>query len=35
MRERIEALGGTLVRENNLGTKLSIQFPLIQARGNR
>jgi two-component system sensor histidine kinase DesK len=35
MRERIEALGGTLVRENNMGTKLSIQFPLIQGRGNR
>jgi two-component system sensor histidine kinase DesK len=35
MRERIEALGGTLVRENKFGTRLSIQFPLIQARGNR
>jgi len=30
MRERIEALGGTLERENRSGTRLSIQFPLIQ-----
>jgi len=28
MRERIEALGGTLKRENNMGTRLSIEFPL-------
>jgi two-component system sensor histidine kinase DesK len=34
MRERIEALGGTLERENRVGTKLSIQFPLTQAKEN-
>ncbi len=28
MRERIEALGGTFERDNTVGTKLSIQFPL-------
>jgi len=28
MRERIEALGGTLVRESSVGTRLSIEFPL-------
>jgi two-component system, NarL family, sensor histidine kinase DesK len=28
MRERIEALGGTLERENSTGTRLSIEFPL-------
>jgi len=28
MRERIEALGGTLERENSVGTRLSIEFPL-------
>jgi two-component system sensor histidine kinase DesK len=28
MRERIEALGGTLERENRVGTRLSIEFPL-------
>jgi two-component system sensor histidine kinase DesK len=28
MRERIEALGGTLERENSVGTQLSIEFPL-------
>ena len=28
MRERIEALGGTLQRENSLGTRLNIEFPL-------
>jgi len=28
MRERIEALGGTLERENSAGTRLSIEFPL-------
>jgi len=28
MRERIEALGGTLERENGAGTRLSIEFPL-------
>jgi two-component system sensor histidine kinase DesK len=31
MRERIEALGGTLERENRVGTRLSIEFPLSQA----
>jgi two-component system, NarL family, sensor histidine kinase DesK len=34
MRERIEALGGTLERENRAGTKLSIQFPLTQTKEN-
>ena len=28
MRERIEALGGTLLRQNNEGTRLTIEFPL-------
>jgi len=28
MRERIEALGGTLERDNSTGTRLSIEFPL-------
>jgi two-component system sensor histidine kinase DesK len=32
MRERIEALGGTLERENNVGTRLSIEFPLTQTK---
>ncbi|MGA8490919.1 MAG: sensor histidine kinase [Terriglobales bacterium] len=36
MRERIEALGGTLERENNVGTRLSIEFPLTpKANGSR
>jgi two-component system sensor histidine kinase DesK len=30
MRERIEALGGTLVHETSAGTRLTIQFPLTQ-----
>jgi two-component system, NarL family, sensor histidine kinase DesK len=30
MRERIEALGGTFERDNTIGTKLSIQFPLTK-----
>ena len=30
MRERIEALGGTLQHETNAGTRLTIQFPLTQ-----
>jgi two-component system, NarL family, sensor histidine kinase DesK len=30
MRERIEALGGTLARDSSAGTRLSIQFPLTQ-----
>jgi two-component system, NarL family, sensor histidine kinase DesK len=29
MRERIEALGGTLQRETNPGTRLTIEFPII------
>ena len=35
MRERIEALGGTLRRESKAGTKLIVQFPLepIKASG--
>ena len=28
MRERIEALGGTLVRDTSRGTKLKFEFPL-------
>jgi two-component system sensor histidine kinase DesK len=32
MRERIEALGGTLERVNEKGTKLKIQFPLVSAK---
>jgi two-component system, NarL family, sensor histidine kinase DesK len=32
MRERIEALGGTLVRETSTGTRLTIQFPLTPAK---
>ncbi len=31
MRERIEALGGTLERETGRGTTLTIQFPLVPA----
>jgi two-component system sensor histidine kinase DesK len=31
MRERIEALGGTLQRETNSGTRLTIEFPIIPA----
>src|SRR3984893_15988160 len=34
MRERIEALGGTLQRENRAGTRLSIQFPLNPKEGS-
>jgi two-component system sensor histidine kinase DesK len=34
MRERIEALGGTFARENSVGTKLSIEFPLNQTKAN-
>ena len=34
MRERIEALGGTLERENHSGTRLRIEFPLTQAKAN-
>ena len=33
MRERIEALGGTFVRDSSAGTKLRFEFPLI-ASGN-
>ena len=32
MRERIEALGGTLQRDSSAGTKLTIQFPLALAK---
>jgi two-component system sensor histidine kinase DesK len=32
MRERIEALGGTLERISNKGTKLTIQFPLASSK---
>jgi two-component system sensor histidine kinase DesK len=35
MRERIEALGGTFERENHVGTRLSIEFPLTQAKANQ
>lgn len=37
MRERIEALGGTLARETSVGTRLTIQFPLspMKATGNQ
>lgn len=35
MRERIEALGGTFQRENSVGTKLSIEFPLTQTKANQ
>ncbi len=34
MRERIEALGGTFVRETRAGTRLMIQFPLAPAKAN-
>jgi two-component system sensor histidine kinase DesK len=34
MRERIEALGGTLERESKTGTRLTIQFPLSHAGEN-
>jgi two-component system sensor histidine kinase DesK len=34
MRERIEALGGTLVRETRAGTRLLIQFPLSSSKAN-
>jgi two-component system sensor histidine kinase DesK len=32
MRERIEALGGTVERETTAGTKLTIRFPLVTAK---
>src|SRR5581483_11337747 len=35
MRERIEALGGTLQRETMAGTHLTIRFPLSQAESQR
>ncbi|MBZ5597278.1 MAG: sensor histidine kinase [Acidobacteriia bacterium] len=35
MRERIEALGGTLVRETSAGTRLMIEFPLTPLKENR
>lgn len=34
MRERIEALGGTLVRDTTSGTRLNIQFPLKTSTAN-
>jgi len=34
MRERIEALGGTLVRDTTSGTRLNIQFPLKSVNAN-
>lgn len=34
MRERIEALGGTFVRETQAGTRLVIQFPLTPSKAN-
>jgi len=34
MRERIEALGGTLRRETSPGTRLVIEFPLQPAKAN-
>lgn len=34
MRERIEALDGTLERENRVGTRLRIEFPLTQPEEN-
>lgn len=34
MRERIEALGGTLDRDTSAGTRLTIEFPLTQSKGN-
>jgi two-component system, NarL family, sensor histidine kinase DesK len=34
MRERVEALGGSIVRETKAGTKLTIQFPLKASRKN-
>ncbi len=34
MRERIEALGGSLVRETRAGTRLMIQFPLTPVKAN-
>lgn len=34
MRERIEALGGTLLRETRAGTRITIQFPLTPAKAN-
>jgi glucose-6-phosphate-specific signal transduction histidine kinase len=34
MRERVEALGGTLRRETTAGTKLTIMLPLIASKTN-
>jgi two-component system sensor histidine kinase DesK len=34
MRERIEALGGTVERENSVGTRLSIEFPLSHMKAD-
>ena len=35
MRERVEALGGTLQYNTSAGTKLSFEFPLTTADANR
>jgi signal transduction histidine kinase len=35
MRERIEALGGTLVRNTAAGTKLKFEFPLNPAENGK
>jgi two-component system sensor histidine kinase DesK len=34
MRERIEALGGTLERDTTAGTRLTVEFPLAALKGN-
>ncbi len=34
MRERVEALGGTLARDSSSGTKLKFEFPLTTSNGN-
>jgi two-component system, NarL family, sensor histidine kinase DesK len=34
MRERIEALGGSVERDTSAGTRLTIQFPLVPAKAN-
>ncbi|HUK26584.1 MAG TPA: sensor histidine kinase [Terriglobales bacterium] len=34
MRERVEALGGTLERQTAAGTRLTIRFPLLQSGSN-
>jgi len=34
MRERVEALGGTVTRDTSVGTKLRFEFPLASANGS-